>query len=222
LLDVPRSELVHLAPNVPQQLALKRDGVPAGNDQVRYELVDGRTLLFDLDVAAQLTKLDVNLGETFWICLRWTALPAEAPYYDLWLSPETEMKRATEEESDLERQLAKSLALVRAKRLPADQLRSQNEQESRPQPTEQKRGPASADQAGSGGSPEAAELLSFGELLVHQANILIDAYASCLKYSRDTHPNILKAEDVRTFLVTVYIAQTQGRRGFRNHRERAA
>src|SRR5579871_5890495 len=103
---MPRSALVKLTPNVPQQIMLASDGLPdRSGENVRFPLVDGRTLLLDLDTAQRLNELEVNLEKPFWICLKWQGTPEEAPYLDLWLDPITERKRAAEEAPELERQL---------------------------------------------------------------------------------------------------------------------
>src|SRR5690242_749885 len=114
---MPRTNLVRLTPNVPQQIALKSDGLASSNgEQVRFELLDGRSLLLDLDSAQRLAELEVNLEEPFWICSKWTGDPDEAPYIDLWLDPAGERRRAREEAPELERQLRESLTWAQNRR----------------------------------------------------------------------------------------------------------
>jgi hypothetical protein len=223
---MPRSQKFHFAPNVPVQLVLKRDGVPSSNGRVRYELVDDRHMLLNLDVAERLTDLEVNLGEPFWACLKWTGLPEEEPYFDLWLDPAIEKKRAREEESDLERQLRESLALRNPSLNPNSGTPS-----TAGTTREQLLGGVRGDQQGDNSVPKkgpviavepAVGLLDFGELLLHQTKVLVDGYAAVLKYSSESHGAFVTPEAIRSFVITAYIAQTQGRRGFRNQKDNAA
>jgi hypothetical protein len=64
--------------------------------------------------------------------------------------------------------------------------------------------------------------LTFEELLTQQATILANTYAACLKRASKAHGGAISREDIRTFIVTAYISQTQGRRGLRNPKEHAA
>jgi hypothetical protein len=221
-------EVVRFEPNVPQQMALKRDGVPSGDGKVCYELTDGRTLLLELDVAARLAdELQLNLGESFWICLRWDGKPETAPYFELWLDPQTEKKRAREETSELEKQLEASLAMRniqwsdgQASSINSQQTARGAQRRLRTQTTESA---ASSSSSQTGNviakkeptrAPNPSGLLTFEELLIQQATILANTYAACLKRATKAYGGAISREDIRTFVVTAYISQTQRGRGF--------
>lgn len=104
---------VSFAPNVPQQLAIKAEGVfetGRAGDQVRYELADGRTLVLAPDVAAKLNLMEIAPGETFFLCKYWNGERKQPVRWNVWLSPDSEMARAAVEEDALAHQLRQSIA----------------------------------------------------------------------------------------------------------------
>lgn len=198
---MPRTSIARLTPNVPQQIALKSDGLatPSG-EQVRFDLMDGRALLLDLDAAQRLTDLCVNLEEPFWICLKWTGSAEDAPYVDMWLDPAGERRRAREEAPEIERQLRESIRIANSQR-PG------------------RKGPAVVRAAAASPKPEppsAAPLLDFEELLLLQTNAMTDAYARALKYAGEAHGNSVKPDDIRSFVVTAFIQLSPRGHGRRN------
>lgn len=191
---MPRANrnIVSFPPNVPQQIALKSDGLPsASGEHVRFDLVDGRALLLDLESAKRLADLEVNLEEPFWICLKWAGTPEDPQYLDMWLDPIGEKRRAREEAPELERQLRESISWVgkrNARKGPASAPRPVSVQTNAPEP------------------PSSSPLLDFEEMLILQTNTLTDAYAQALKHAGEKHGlSHVKPEDIRTFLVTAYI-----------------
>ena len=104
---------ITFAPNVPQQLAIKAEGVfesGRAGDQVRYDLVDGRTLILAPDVAAKLNMMEVQPGETFFICRYWNGERKQPVRWNVWLSPDSERVRAAVEEDAIAHQLRQSIA----------------------------------------------------------------------------------------------------------------
>lgn len=191
---MPRNNFCRLTPNVPQQIALRSDGLPSkSGEEVRFDLVDGRVLLLDLDTATRLQELEVNLEEPFWICSKWTGSPDEAPYIDLWLDPAGEKRRAREEAPELERQLAESLVWAKSRR------------------THGRKGPQVASRPATVQTSERSEmpdLLGFEEMLVSQTTVMADAYARALKEASDKHGNAVNPEALKSFLITAYIQAT--------------
>src|SRR5689334_16258151 len=65
-------ETVQFLSNVPVQVALPRpDGkIVSGvyGERMMYTLSDGRVMFLELDVAAQINRLEVQANEAFWIC----------------------------------------------------------------------------------------------------------------------------------------------------------
>lgn len=135
----PANKLV-LEPNVPQLIALK---FPTGKTvesrygdekQVYFSLVDGRAAYFSLGVAQSINNLMLGNREPFYVCKRWNGDKKQAARYDVWLTPEGEKERARLENpdgwpaqtvaaipaqnppSELEQQLAASLAEVNRRR----------------------------------------------------------------------------------------------------------
>jgi hypothetical protein len=114
---------VAFAPNVPQQLAIKAEGVfesGRAGDQVRYELVDGRTLILAPDVAAKLNMMEVAPGETFFLCKYWNGERKQPVRWNVWLSPDSEQARAAAEEDAVAEQLRQPV-VVAAERKPVRQ-----------------------------------------------------------------------------------------------------
>jgi hypothetical protein len=98
---------IHFPPNVPQILSLSDPaGVPNGFN-VEYPTTDGRVLSLPRATAVRLNLLDLKPGETFGICHRTSdSIPVrvrDVAEWDLWLTPETEQKRAREEAMQTER-----------------------------------------------------------------------------------------------------------------------
>ena len=72
-------------PNKPVPVAIKYpQGLACANSQrVMYSLADGRVMFVDLETAAKITALDINVNELFWICQK--AQKNKPIEYDVWL-----------------------------------------------------------------------------------------------------------------------------------------
>lgn len=92
-----------LEPNVPQLIALKFptgkivDSRYGDEKQVFYSLLDGRAAYVSLGISQSINNLMLGNREQFWICKRWNGERGQKPRYDVWLTPEGERARATEE-----------------------------------------------------------------------------------------------------------------------------
>jgi hypothetical protein len=119
---------VKFSPNIPQTLALASSEGELDDryNRVHYTLVDGRGMVLSSLVAAKLNGLELRQGETFGICKRWTGEQSEPVSWTVWLTPQTEQQRATEEITASERG-EQSLEPVRSpvRRLPRRQTASQ-------------------------------------------------------------------------------------------------
>ena len=89
---------IRLQPNNPATLSLSDpSGVPE-DWTVHYALEDGRTLTLPWKTAVALNELDLRPGESFCICRdvqEVRGIPQS--HFRVWLSPETEKRRAAEE-----------------------------------------------------------------------------------------------------------------------------
>jgi hypothetical protein len=134
------SQPIHFTPNIPQTLALQDpSGVPQ-DFTVSYPTADGQVLRLPREAAVKLNELELQPGETFGICRRWSGRANEAMQWDIWLTPETEQGRAKAESAapgtELERQLSASLqkfAPGRVQEIPAKRrIKAQNEPQELP------------------------------------------------------------------------------------------
>ena len=100
---------IHFTPNTPQVLSLKDTAGVIDGFNVAYETSDGRLLLLPYPAAIKLNQLDPQPGEEVSILkTQGHRLPAE---WIFALTPKSEQARAEKEtQSELERQLAESLA----------------------------------------------------------------------------------------------------------------
>jgi hypothetical protein len=129
-----RHQTVEFQANLPELIALKFP-TPRGPFQTKggerfmYTLTDGRVMFVDPPLAQQITRLGVNVRETFYIQLKWSGKRDDPKNWLMWLSPETEKARTEAEgvvpditpASDLENQLADSLAVANAHRMVGEQ-----------------------------------------------------------------------------------------------------
>lgn len=190
-------EMVDFEPNVPVQVAIKysEPKIVSGRwgDRCMYSLVDGRVMFVEKDVAASINMMDISVRELFWICKRWNGDKKQKVHWDIWLDPVSEKARAAAERPAIEAELRRSIADANQKRY-AEQLRP------KPAPT------APAPTAIASAS---AVHQGWAQFLISQANALTDAYAACLSHARQQHGEAVKAEDVRTFVVTAFINQSK-------------
>ena len=105
---------IHFTPNAPQVLSLKDTAGVIDGFNVAYETSDGRLLLLPYPAAIKLNQLDPQPGEEVSILkTQGHRLPAEWVFS---LTPKSEQARAEKEtKSELERQLAESLAQAPAR-----------------------------------------------------------------------------------------------------------
>ena len=109
---------IRLQPNNPATLSLSDpSGVPE-DWTVHYALEDGRTLTLPWKTAVALNELDLRPGESFCICRdvqEVRGIPQS--HFRVWLSPETEKRRAAEETApDLTEALEASIQIVKARK----------------------------------------------------------------------------------------------------------
>jgi len=201
-------EIVKLEVNKPVELALQfaTGKIVDGRfgSQTMYSLAGNRIMYLDLGPAQQVNALALQPGETFFVCKR---APRE---YDCWLSPATEKRRAhtdppfdrptsTPAESELERQLADSLAVQAARKHAASAAAPP------PQRGTGTYGPVAAPAPLS--MPVRA---SWTEQLLISANSLVDVFAAALAHSSQVHGNAVKPEDVRAIVLSAYISASKG------------
>ena len=116
-------EKLSVTPNVPQQIALK---YPEGKivegrfgDQVYFSLAQppDTCLYLDMGPAQKINLLNLNRGEIFNICKRWTGKKTDSPVWDVWPvgqgeAPPSAPPAIAAVPDTLEQQLRASLALV--------------------------------------------------------------------------------------------------------------
>lgn len=109
---------VKFSPNIPQTLALasSEGELDERYNRVHYTLVDGREMVLSSLVSAKLNGLELRPGETFGICKRWTGEQAEPVSWTVWLTPQTEQKRAAEETAAIDRQSLEPVRQIRRQR----------------------------------------------------------------------------------------------------------
>ena len=110
-------KLINFTPNVPQELRLGSDTSPEKLIQgagCLYTLSDGRLLHLPGSVSQDMACLSLGPGESFHVCQHQKG--GGLPYWSVWLSNETEKRRAAAEAPELEQQLAESIALVARRR----------------------------------------------------------------------------------------------------------
>lgn len=98
---------IHFTANVPQVLSLSDPmGDWDGGYTVSYPTEDRRTLVLPKQTAVRLNLLGLQAGETFGICRRAGTEPGSPSYWDIWLTPETEQRRAEAEKQEQETKAA--------------------------------------------------------------------------------------------------------------------
>jgi len=208
-----------------------------GDDRHMFSTTDGRVMYVTPLTSARINALHLEKGECFWICKRkngrltefvvsrerMSAAPAQpaaaprppAPFKtalpkQLYYSPEAASEPAPT--PTLEEQLRASIDMVqRRKAQPVGELGDGTlaiMAPPAPRPAVQATAPARpVDQRL---APAVAE---FSARLVMETTALVDVYAAVLKTASERHGNAVKADDVRSFVVTAYInASKQGAR----------
>lgn len=194
---------------------------PGSDDRHMYSTTDGRVMYVTPLTSARIKALQLAQGEFFSICKRkdgrltefavsrepmaaGQARPAAprqpAPFKTnlpnrLYAPPAAQ---AQEPPSQLEEQLRASIDMVNRRKAgeQGDGTLAVMAPPPRPAP-EQRMAPAVAE---------------FSSRLVMETTALIDSYAAALKNASERHGGLVKADDVRTFVVTAYINATKGNR----------
>ena len=205
-------------------------------ERMMYTLADNRVMFLDLGVARKIEGLGVNVREKFFVCRPESG--QKDSEWNVWRAPEPEKKAEVkvapvpqpepqaEEESPLEKKLRESIELVKQGKLgelgngtfvvPAGA--------SAGTPAPVQSGAANGHQTFNNGNgntngkngngapkhPEPSVQFEWAELLLAQANALVDVYAAALSTASTKHGNQVKPEDVRTLLVTVFIQRSKG------------
>jgi len=113
---------VKFPPNVPvHQLALEStDGEQIAPDLYVYDLCDGRQMYINTALALELRRAEIRPGEQFSVCWKWSGDRAEAGNWVVWLTGDSERRRAVEEAEDpetMERTLQRSLERAAKKQM---------------------------------------------------------------------------------------------------------
>jgi hypothetical protein len=225
------SDIIKFEFDQPVELALKfaepkvfASQFAGGDDRHMFSTTDGRVMYTTPLVAAKIKALGVQPGEFFFICKRKDGRLTDYAVYRegneppaasrptvvssggwskktfpplksnlperLYAKPEP-TPTAPDPSSVLERQLAASIALVERRKL----------EQVEPVPAAMPKPPAAA-----------AEPAWVGTLISH-TNHLVDAFAASLAHASKNHGNAVKADDIRSLLVTSFIqlAQKGGR-----------
>ena len=197
-----------------------------GDDRHMFSTTDGRVMYVTPLTAARIAALHLAQGECFYICKRKNGRitefavsrepmeitaaapkPARPPapfksnlpervYYKPELSPAAE--------STLEQQLRASIDMVNRRKVGEQgdgTLAVMAPPAPQPRPAVQ--------------TPEsrlAPAVAEFSARLVLETTALVDSYAAALKAASERHGGLVKADDVRTFVVTAYINASKGGR----------
>ena len=113
---------VKFPPNVPvHQLALEStDGEQIAPDLYVYDLCDGRQMYINTALALELRRAEIRPGEQFSVCWKWSGDRAEAGNWVVWLTGDSERRRAIEEAEDpetMERTLQRSIERAAKKQM---------------------------------------------------------------------------------------------------------
>jgi len=208
-----------------------------GDDRHMFSTTDGRVMYVTPLTSARIAALQLEKGECFWICKRKNnrltefavsrermsaqqeaaprpARPA-APFKSnlpkqLYYEPEVAGEAAPS--PTLEEQLRASIDMVQRRKAQTvgelgDGTLAIMAPPARP-----------AVQATAPARPAAAERLApavaeFSARLVMETTALVDVFAQVLRHASDLHGNAVKADDVRSFVVTAYINASKGQGG---------
>jgi len=227
-----RSEILELAPNEPQLVAIKyAEPKVVANGRAMFSLVDGRILFLDPPVAEKIIALGVRTGEPFAICLRWNGKRGTAKTYDVWresdaAEPEQSARparfgqqrdgtfampaAAPSAETQLERELRESVDRAKAgasARTPAPATTASQQPLASNQPNA-----ISKPNGLNGHASPPDNAIGWAPYLLQQANLLIDVYAAALNHS-DKYGATVKPDDVRSIVLSCFINVTKGSNG---------
>jgi hypothetical protein len=222
--------------NVPVECALRfteprvfPSNFEGGDDRHMYSTTDGRVMYVTPLTSARINALHLEKGECFWICKRKngrltefavsrermaSAPPAPpaaprppAPFKSklperVYWNP-GEISSEPEPSPTLEEQLRASIDMVNRRKQGEQGDGTLAVMASRPAPPQPR--PAAAERM----APAVAE---FSSRLIMETTALVDIYAAVLKTASERHGNAVKADDVRSFVVTAYINASKGAR----------
>lgn len=200
-----------------------------GDDRHMFSTADGRVMYVTPLVAAQIKALNLAQGECFFICKRKNGRITEydvtregtepvetaprppskpTPFKtklpeNLYYAPPV---REHEPPSSLEQQLQASIDMVNRRKV-GNQGDGTLAVMAPPRPAVQPQSQPAA-KAAERMAPAVAE---FSSRLVLEATALVDSYAAALKAASERHGGLVKADDVRTFIVTAYINASKAR-----------
>jgi hypothetical protein len=200
-----------------------------GDDRHMYSTTDGRVMYVTPLVSARINALHVTKGECFYICktkngrltefvVSREPLAAEpaapravrppAPFKSklperVYYTPQVASEPA--DSPTLEEQLRASIDMVQRRKAQTVGELGDGTLAIMAPPA-----PRPAVQATAPARPAAAERLApavaeFSSRLVMETTALVDVYAAVLKTASERHGNAVKADDVRSFVVTAYI-----------------
>jgi hypothetical protein len=193
-----RREQVNFLTNVPVKVALAYpDGLYTEGTfgpRVMFTLTDGRVMFLDPPVAAKINVLEPQPGQPFWIVKRSNMGRNRKATWDVYAEDPTPRP----DESTLGRDL----------RLSVNQVERQKAQtQNRPPATspEAQQPTAGIVRATTTGDQHTAKPQpAWHAAVLDQTNLLTDAFAAALKHAGQ-YGQAVKAEDVRTLLVTAFI-----------------
>jgi hypothetical protein len=209
-----------------------------GDDRHMFSTTDGRVMYVTPLVSARIAALHLEKGECFWICKRkagrltefvvsrerMSAAPAQpaaaprqpAPFKSklperVYYSPEAANEPAPT--PTLEEQLRASIDMVQRRKAQTVGELGDGTLAIMAPPA-----PRPAIQATAPARPAAAERLApavaeFSSRLIMETTALVDVYAAVLATSSERHGNLVKSDDVRSFVVTAYINASKGQGG---------
>jgi len=228
------SDIIKFDFNVPVEVALRfteprvfPSQFDGGDDRHMFSTTDGRVMYVTPLTSARISALHLEKGECFWICKRkngrltefavsrerMSAAPAQpaaaprppAPFKSklperVYYHPEAANEPAPT--PTLEEQLRASIDMVqRRKAQPVGELGDGTLAIMAP-PARPAVQPAPRPAAAERLAPAVAE---FSSRLIMETTALVDVYAAVLRTASERHGNAVKADDVRSFVVTAYI-----------------
>jgi hypothetical protein len=207
-----------------------------GDDRHMYSTTDGRVMYVTPLVSARINALHVAKGECFFICktkngrltefvVSREPLAAEpaaprvvrppAPFKSklperVYYTPQVASEPA--DSPTLEEQLRASIDMVQRRKAQTVGELGDGTLAIMAPPA-----PRPAVQASAPARPAAAERLApavaeFSSRLIMETTALVDVYAAVLHAASERHGNAVKADDVRSFVVTAYITASKGAR----------
>jgi hypothetical protein len=185
------AEELKLEPNKPQKLAVKYQDPKilkgkGGRLRAMFTLEDRRVWFCDLETAELITKL-VKPGEQFWMELR--SNRGEPAKFEMWLDAATEWNRARKSPEPIPQPApARSSVHAPASNDLGDSLASTVQNRTANETRSQEE--------------------SWARYLRKTTTRLTDIYAECVKDARK-HGETVKPEDVRSILLSTFIAATR-------------